>query len=185
MRETFSGPAPTFVLVGTFLNPQGRTIALAAFERLWARHGRKARLRRRRGWHVETVMARVTRSPEYGRRLFWFENADDTDLAFAYDHCAAVLAPAYAEGFGLPLVETARKGKPVICSDIPVFREVGATALSTSASTIPDAMAQAIPLLHRGRRESRSGARDPPPTWRVRPSSSSMSSCARWMRRLP
>ena len=63
--------------------------------------------------------------PEFGRRLFWFDSAGDVDLAFAYDHCAAALAPSYAEGFGLPIAEAAWRGKPALCSDIPVFREIG------------------------------------------------------------
>lgn len=35
-----------------------------------------------------------------------------------------VVVPSYSEGFGIPLVEGAFFGKPVFCSDIPVFREV-------------------------------------------------------------
>lgn len=33
--------------------------------------------------------------------------------------------PSFAEGFGLPVVEALVHGLPVLCSDIPVFREVG------------------------------------------------------------
>jgi glycosyltransferase involved in cell wall biosynthesis len=36
----------------------------------------------------------------------------------------AVLVPSHAEGFGIPIVEGALLGAPVICSDIPVFREI-------------------------------------------------------------
>ncbi|MNL64925.1 Glycosyl transferases group 1 [compost metagenome] len=32
--------------------------------------------------------------------------------------------PSEGEGFGLPLIEAARHGKPIIARDIPVFREV-------------------------------------------------------------
>lgn len=41
-----------------------------------------------------------------------------------------MLLPAFAEGYGLPLAEALTQGAPVLCSNNPVFREVG--------SDIPD-----------------------------------------------
>ena len=41
-----------------------------------------------------------------------------------YTECDALIAASFVEGFGLPLVEAMHFGKPVIASDIPVFREV-------------------------------------------------------------
>ncbi len=166
MRAALAGAAPVFVLVGTFEPRKGHAIALAAFERLWAA-GVDARLVfvGRRGWHVDTIVARMQRNPEFERRLFWFADVDDSDLAFAYDNCAAVLAPAYAEGFGLPLVEAARKGKTVICSDIPVFREVGGDGAVYFPVNDPDAMADAIRAFLDGRAKA-DPARVIQPTWR-------------------
>jgi glycosyltransferase involved in cell wall biosynthesis len=37
---------------------------------------------------------------------------------------AGLVFPSFSEGFGIPLVEGAVLGLPVLCSDIPVFREV-------------------------------------------------------------
>lgn len=36
----------------------------------------------------------------------------------------ALLMPSLAEGYGLPVAEAARAGTPVLCNDLPVFREV-------------------------------------------------------------
>ncbi len=35
------------------------------------------------------------------------------------------MLPSLAEGYGLPLAEALTQGTPVLCSDIPVFHEVG------------------------------------------------------------
>jgi glycosyltransferase involved in cell wall biosynthesis len=35
-----------------------------------------------------------------------------------------LLMPSFAEGYGLPIVEALSLRTPVICSDIPVFRQV-------------------------------------------------------------
>ena len=41
-----------------------------------------------------------------------------------YAQSTALLAASFAEGFGLPLIEAARQGLPIIARDIPVFHEV-------------------------------------------------------------
>jgi glycosyltransferase involved in cell wall biosynthesis len=53
------------------------------------------------------------------------------DVAQLYRVSDAVLLPSDAEGFGLPLVEAALARVPVVCADLPVFREVGGAGLYT------------------------------------------------------
>ncbi len=62
------------------------------------------------------------------------------ELSFLYDHSAAVLCASFAEGFGLPIVEAARRGRPVICSDIAVFREVGGDGAAYFRANDPEAL---------------------------------------------
>jgi glycosyltransferase involved in cell wall biosynthesis len=49
----------------------------------------------------------------------------DAQLQWCYGNCQLLLAPSIVEGFGLPIVEAMLHGCRVVCSDIPVFREVG------------------------------------------------------------
>ncbi len=49
-------------------------------------------------------------------------------LAALYRRAALLLLPSETEGFGLPLVEAMACATPVIASDIPVLREIGAEA---------------------------------------------------------
>ncbi|NBD07488.1 glycosyltransferase family 4 protein [Corallococcus silvisoli] len=49
-------------------------------------------------------------------------------LAGLYRKARAVLVPSEAEGFGLPVIEALACGVPVVASDLPVLREVGADA---------------------------------------------------------
>jgi len=49
-------------------------------------------------------------------------------LAALYRRAALVLIPSEAEGFGLPLIEAMACATPVLASDIPALREVGAGA---------------------------------------------------------
>jgi glycosyltransferase involved in cell wall biosynthesis len=126
IKTAAAGEAPVFLTVGTIEPRKGQRVALRAFDELWAK-GRDVRLIvvGRRGWFEEAIVNEILGHEEFGRRLFWFDDADDDELSFLYDQAAALIFPSYAEGFGLPIVEAARRGRPVICSDIPVFREVG------------------------------------------------------------
>jgi glycosyltransferase involved in cell wall biosynthesis len=49
-------------------------------------------------------------------------------LAALYRRAALLLLPSETEGFGLPLVEAMACATPVVASDIPVLREIGADA---------------------------------------------------------
>ena len=53
---------------------------------------------------------------------------DRATLAAVYRRAVVALLPSEREGFGLPLVEALACGTPVVASDIPVLREVGADA---------------------------------------------------------
>jgi glycosyltransferase involved in cell wall biosynthesis len=48
----------------------------------------------------------------------------DVELANLIRTARALLFPSLAEGFGFPLLEAYALRAPVICSDLPVFREV-------------------------------------------------------------
>lgn len=145
IRAAVSGPEPVFLTVGTIEPRKGHRVALAAFDSLW-REDVSARLVivGRRGWFEEAVIATITGHPEFGRRLFWFDDVEDGELTFLYENAAALVLPSFAEGFGLPIVEAARHGCPVICSDIPVFREVGGDGALYFQVNDPDALAAAI-----------------------------------------
>jgi glycosyltransferase involved in cell wall biosynthesis len=117
---------PYLLSVGTLEPRKGYPIALDAFERLWG-EGREVSyvIVGRAGWNTSALGQRIRRHPEFGQRLFWFDGAGDADLRALYANARAVVNASLAEGFGLPLVEAAFHGAPVIASDIEVFREVG------------------------------------------------------------
>ncbi|MGA7339960.1 MAG: glycosyltransferase family 1 protein [Terracidiphilus sp.] len=59
------------------------------------------------------------------RRIHLLEGLSDSELAWCYKRCEALVAPSITEGFGLPVAEALLAGGRVVCSDIPAFREVG------------------------------------------------------------
>lgn len=117
--------SPSFLMVGTIEPRKGHALVLEAFDRLWA-DGSDAVLVvvGRQGWLSDELAERMRTHPQAGTRLIWLPQASDEYLEQVYDSARALVAASEAEGFGLPLVEAARRGLPVIARDIPVFREV-------------------------------------------------------------
>jgi glycosyltransferase involved in cell wall biosynthesis len=56
-------------------------------------------------------------------------HVDDRTLAALYRRAALLLQPSEREGFGLPVVEAMTCATPVVASDVPALREVGASAV--------------------------------------------------------
>lgn len=115
------------LMVGTIEPRKGYMQALDAFEDLW-RQGSEIGLVivGKRGWMVDTLIDRMHQHPEAGQRLFWYPRVADAVLQNLYERSEFVLCASEAEGFGLPLIEAAQHGVPVLARDIPVFREVAA-----------------------------------------------------------
>jgi glycosyltransferase involved in cell wall biosynthesis len=137
----------SFLMVGTIEPRKGHRVALDAFEILWA-DGFDGDLVivGKPGWGNEHLIERLRYHPEAGYRLHWHAQVSDEALQRLYAESDALIAASFAEGFGLPIVEARHFGKPVIVSDIPVFREVtgGAQSARFFAVGSPTALAEAV-----------------------------------------
>jgi glycosyltransferase involved in cell wall biosynthesis len=116
---------PSFLMVGTLEPRKGHADTLDVFDALW-RQGYEINLVivGKMGWKVNELAERIKTHPEFNQRLFWLAGISDEYLKTVYSTCTCLIAASYGEGFGLPLIEAAQKGLPIIARDIPVFREV-------------------------------------------------------------
>jgi glycosyltransferase involved in cell wall biosynthesis len=79
----------------------------------------------KRGWENENVVDMVERCLPINGLVHEATNLNDTDLIALLKGARALLYPTFAEGWGMPVVESLTLGVPVICSDIPELRESG------------------------------------------------------------
>lgn len=136
---------PSFLSVGTLEPRKGHAQVLEAFEQLWS-HGVDINLVLvgKQGWKVEGLVKRLHNHPEKGKHLFWFEGASDLYLNKIYQSCSCLIAASEGEGFGLPLIEAAHHGIPIIARSIPVFHEVAGRNAYYFDGLLPQNLALAI-----------------------------------------
>lgn len=72
---------------------------------------------------------------------------NQAELVRLYKHCTALVLPSFIEGWGLPAGEALWFGRRVICSDIPVLREVCGDQASFFNPQSPQALADLIEKL--------------------------------------
>lgn len=125
IRHFVSDSKFTFLMVGTVEARKGHITALQALQKFPDAVRRNCRLLiiGKNGWKNEDVRNMLD-MPEFRDSVLWIRDASDEELRWSYAHTDALIAASIQEGFGLPLIEAAHFGLPVICSDIPIFREV-------------------------------------------------------------
>ncbi|WP_417660013.1 FkbM family methyltransferase [Pseudidiomarina sp.] len=137
--------APVFLSVGTIEPRKGQQQTLDAFEHLWQSSSDvRLVLVGKEGWMMEAFAARLRQHPELGYRLFWLEGISDEFLEEIYARSDCLIAPSLTEGFGLPLIEAAQHGLPIIARDIPVFREIAGSHAFYFSGTRPADLAKRV-----------------------------------------
>ena len=136
---------PTFLSVGTIEPRKAHHQVLDAFDQLWAQgQDLNLVLVGKAGWLMDDFINRLDNHPERNKRFFWLSGVSDEYLEKIYDTATCLMNASVGEGFGLPLIESAQHGLPIITRDIPVFREVAGNCAQYFSGEAPDAIAMAV-----------------------------------------
>ena len=113
-----------FLMVGTIEPRKGHAVVLKAFKALWEEGcGYELVIVGKPGWQTDDLIETI-RETTYGGRLQFLENISDDELVECYSSADCLIAASIAEGYGLPLLEAAHYGIPIIARDIAPFREI-------------------------------------------------------------
>ena len=125
IKRIFDADHHMFLMVGSFEPRKNHSYVLDAFDAHWARGGDAALVMiGRQAWKTDAFLERVSNHKQLDHRLFLVRDATDAELDHAYRSASALIIASEIEGFGLPIAEAFQRGLPVLCSDIPVFREI-------------------------------------------------------------
>jgi len=120
-------PAPPRLLCVGILEPRkNQLFLLEACDALWREGlGFELHVVGRANPHFGRPIAqRLAARAKTEPRLHVHAAAPDTALATLYASARATAVPTLAEGYGLPVIESLWRGRPCVCSDLPVLREI-------------------------------------------------------------
>jgi glycosyltransferase involved in cell wall biosynthesis len=136
---------PSFLMVGTVEPRKCHRQAVAAMEKLWESNtDANLVIAGKPGWLMEEFEKAIKTHPENGNHLFWLQDVSDEMLEQLYRSAAALLVTSEGEGFGLPLIEAAQFGLPIVARDLPVFREVAGESAYYFSGSNPEDLADAL-----------------------------------------
>lgn len=70
------------------------------------------------------AIAEKVESAKLGSSVKLLSGLSDSEVRCAYGLCDLFVFPSQYEGFGIPILEAMAAGRPMVLSDIPVFREI-------------------------------------------------------------
>jgi glycosyltransferase involved in cell wall biosynthesis len=117
---------PYFLAVGTIEPRKNHLLLLNIWRALSSAGGSvpKLVLIGKRGWMNAETLNVIDRAKFAQEHVGECASLADSSLTQLIRNARAVLAPTYAEGFGLPIVEALACGTPVLAADIPILRDV-------------------------------------------------------------
>lgn len=161
----------SFVLsIGT-VEPRKNYLRLLHLWRQMARDGiaaPKLIIAGRLGWENEDIINMLDRSEALKGNVLLISGMSDEACFNLLMRARAMISASFAEGYGIPVVEALTAGKPVIASDIPVFREISQGCAEFCAPLDGPAWQRAVTQLLDPQSLARMQARAEsfkPPTW--------------------
>lgn len=135
----------TVLMVGTVEPRKGHTQVVSAFDQLWA-SGVDINLVivGRAGWQVGALIHSIRSHPQREKKLFWLSGISDEYLEKVYAASTVLLVASEGEGFGLPLIEAAKRELPIIARELDVFKEVTGGNVFYFKGKQPEQLAEAI-----------------------------------------
>lgn len=76
------------------------------------------------GHDTSEILKLINEDPEVNSRISLCHNVSDSELQTLYHHCKFSLQPSFYEGWGMSVVESISKGKPVVCSNSSSLKEM-------------------------------------------------------------
>jgi glycosyltransferase involved in cell wall biosynthesis len=144
---------PIVLSVGTLEARKNHLTLFQASEKIWRECGTIFELSligRKTADFGHRVISELRRLRRAGRPVRWHRHVDDEKLLAAYDGCAFTIFPSFAEGFGLPIIESLRRGRPCICGENGALGERARDGgCLTVDQTNAEALAEAMQLLLR------------------------------------
>lgn len=111
---------PYFMVLGTIEPRKNHALLLDIWDD-WGPGAPDLLICGRRGWRNADVFARLDAGVPHVREV---AGLSDGAVAALLTGARGLLFPSLAEGFGLPPLEAASLGAPVICADLPACREL-------------------------------------------------------------
>jgi glycosyltransferase involved in cell wall biosynthesis len=114
LKQKFELNKPYFLIVGNVEQRKQPELIISAFKKTLKQYS-----------NMELVFVGPNKLKLKAQKQIKFLNyVSDTDLNLLYNGATALIYFSLCEGFGLPIVEAMACRAPIICSDIPVFREI-------------------------------------------------------------
>lgn len=120
LPEGFAPQTPYFVVLGTIEPRKNHAFLLNLWEG-WGAEAPGLVIVGQRGWNNEEVFARLDAGVD---KVIEAPTLTDGQVTTLLDGAHGLLFPSLLEGYGLPPMEAAMRGVPVLANPLPVLREV-------------------------------------------------------------
>ena len=128
--STHSIPKDFILFVGTLEPRKNLKTLLEAYKVIYEKTGVSLVLAGGKGWKDEDLVNMIKELQKMNLPIVNTGYISDAQKTSLFKNTTLYIQPSLYEGFGMPILESMSLGAPVLCSDLPVFREVAEDSAS-------------------------------------------------------